>query len=723
MIPPWQVRLESATTSWQSQSAEILQNEDTTLPKRFYGGQASSLVAACAKKMSGADSKNLPLGPEFLTPMFAHPNLHHHSMKPARIRANSGFALMAILSLMTLASAWAVDEIAPSPLKDSLPPLKNGVAPQNSEELWAGYDPRAEPLDVEILKEWEADGVVLKVLRYRVGVFKGRKAMMAAVYGYPKGATKIPGLVQIHGGGQSAQFEAVLTNAKRGYATISIAWAGRIAAPGHAVGPKQVKLFWDGKTTDPEYRLTTDWGAIDAYHSPCRYPANSFQLNPPSEHSIDPVASPRNSGWFPCVMAARRALTLLEQQPEVDAGKLGIYGHSMGGKLSVLTAGIDKRVKAAAPSCGGMSDRSYPDAAYRATLSDDLYLKNITCPIVFLSPANDFHGRINDLQKALKEIQSADWRVTCSPHHNHQDTPEYEVATQLCFDHYLKGTFKLPRTPQTELAVDADGGVPHLTVKPDASRPVLRVDVYYTQQGQIDGLNEDFDNTKNRFWHHAATSKRGDMWVADLPLHSTTKPLWVFANVSYPLDPPVSGVGYYYRMYQSDRFNLSSLTHMATPEELQAAGIKATIQPSLLIESFEGDWEKEWFNYKPEEWTLRTHKLYDDPWKGPAGARLAIEVLSESPNKLVVGMDGHAAEVELKGGAAWQAVLLTPGDFKDASGTARPDWSDIKELRLTATDQLTSKKDGKDQQLQLGAAWKGAKPEFRNLRWVPAGEK
>ncbi len=644
------------------------------------------------------------------------------STEPPIVRTLPGFALMAVISLMTLPSAWAV-EVDAQPLKDTLPPLENGAAPRDFEGLWAGYDPQAEPLDIEILKEWEADGVVLKVLRYRVGVFKGRKAMMAAVYGYPKGGSKLPGLVQIHGGGQFAQFEAVLTNAKRGYATISIAWAGRIAAPGYAVGTKQVKLFWDGKTADPEYRITTDWGAIDAYHSPCRYPANSFQLNPPSDHSIDPVASPRNSGWFPCVMAARRALTLLERQPEVDAGKLGVYGHSMGGKLSVLTAGTDKRVKAAAPSCGGVSDRSYPDAAYRATLGDDIYLKHISCLIVFLSPANDFHGRINDLQTAVKEIQSPDWRVTCSPHHNHQDTAEYEVATQLCFDHYLKGTFKLPRTPLTELALKGEGGVPVLTVKPDESRPVLRVDVYYTQQGQIDGLNDDPNNTKNRFWHHATASRRDGMWVAGLPLHSTNKPLWVYANVSYPLDPPVSGAGYYYRLYQSDRFNLSSLMHAATPDELKAAGIKAAIQPSLLIESFEGDWEKEWFNYKPEEWTLRTHKLYDEPWKASAGARLAIEVLSESPNKLVVGMDGHAAEVGLAGGSGWQAISLDAGDFKDASGAARPDWSDIRELRLAATDQLTCTKDGKESVLQLGTAWKGANPKFRNLRWIPAGEK
>lgn len=647
--------------------------------------------------------------------MIAHPK----NPVPSEIRAHSGFALPAILSLMALPSAWAADGNAPPPLKESLPPLTNGAAPQNFDELWAGFDPQAEPLDVEVLKEWEEGGVVLKVLRYRVGVFKGRKAMMAAVYGYPKGAAKIPGLVQIHGGGQFAQFEAVLSNAKRGYATISIAWAGRISAPGYAVGPDQVKLFWDGKTSDPDYKLTTDWGALDAY-LPCRYPENNFVLNPPSDHSIDPVASPRNSGWFLCAMAARRALTFLEKQPEVDADKLGVYGHSMGGILTVLTAGSDKRVKAAVPSCGGVSNRTDANAAFRATLGDDVYLKNLSCPIMFLSPANDFFGRINDLQIAVKEIRSTDWRVTCAPHHNHHNAAEYEVATQLWFDQHLKGTFTLPGTPQTELALKSADGVPVLTVSPDPSKPILRVDVFHTQQGQMAGLGDNTSNTVNRFWHHAATRRQGDKWIASLPLFSTDKPLWVYANVVYPLDPPVSGAD---RIYHSDRFNLSSLMHMAPPEELKAAGAKATTQPSLLIESFEGDWEKEWFAYKPEEWTRNTHKLYDDRWKAPAGAKLALDVLSESPNKLVIGMDDHGAEVGLTGGAAWQAIGLSAGDFKDATGAVMADWSTIKELRLAATDRLVSRKDGKESVLQLGAAWNGPNPKFRNLRWVPAGQK
>jgi cephalosporin-C deacetylase-like acetyl esterase len=279
---------------------------------------------------------------------------------------------------------------------ETLPPLKDGRAPQTFEELWAGFDPRRESLDVETLKTWEEDGVTLRVIRYRIGIFKGQKAMMVAVYGFPQSPSKLPGLVQIHGGGQYADYRAVLTNAKRGYATISIAWAGRIAAPVYTVNPEGVALFWAGKTSDPAYRLTTDWGALDAYHAPCRNEKNNFQAVAPAPWTLDTVESPRNNPWFLCTLGARRALTFLETQPEVDPERLGVYGHSMGGKLTVLTTAADSRVKAAAPSCGGVSDRTHASPLYRATLTDDQSLKRITCPIVFLSPANDFHGRIDD---------------------------------------------------------------------------------------------------------------------------------------------------------------------------------------------------------------------------------------------------------------------------------------------------------------------------------------
>ena len=92
----------------------------------------------------------------------------------------------------------------------------------------------------------------------------------------------------------------------------------------------------------------------------------------------------------------------------------------MGGKLTVLTA-TDPRVKATAPSCGGISDNNNESPLYQNTIADEAYLEDITCPLFFLSPSNDFHGQLNDVPKAVSLIKTNHWPVACSPHGNHQD--------------------------------------------------------------------------------------------------------------------------------------------------------------------------------------------------------------------------------------------------------------------------------------------------------------
>jgi acetyl esterase/lipase len=75
--------------------------------------------------------------------------------------------------------------------------------PQSVLELWADFDPRKDPLEVEVIREWKEDGAVFRHVRYFIGTFKGKPARMAAVYGFPEGAKeKLPAVMHIHGGGQ-----------------------------------------------------------------------------------------------------------------------------------------------------------------------------------------------------------------------------------------------------------------------------------------------------------------------------------------------------------------------------------------------------------------------------------------------------------------------------------------------------------------------------------------
>jgi len=53
--------------------------------------------------------------------------------------------------MLTLAALLLAMNVATVHGEDSLPSLKDGKAPQTFEEMWAGFDPRAEPLDVEVL--------------------------------------------------------------------------------------------------------------------------------------------------------------------------------------------------------------------------------------------------------------------------------------------------------------------------------------------------------------------------------------------------------------------------------------------------------------------------------------------------------------------------------------------------------------------------------------------
>jgi hypothetical protein len=208
--------------------------------------------------------------------------------------------------------------------------------------------------------------------------------------------------------------------------------------------------------------------------------------------------------------------------------------------------------------------------------------------------------------------------------------------------------------------------------------------------------------------------KHGEVWKAELPLCGLEKPLWVYANVIYGLDAPIQGAGYYYGDYSSDQFVISSLPHLVSVAELQAADVKPTRPSSLLIESFEGDWQKQWFTYNPKEWGRSTHKVYTDEWKAPTGARLAFEVRADQPNKLAIALDKSAAEVDIKGGKEWQAASLTPSDFLNASKEPLKDWADIKELRFSAEESLSEKTSKRE----VGGKWQGAEPQFRNLRWV-----
>lgn len=594
--------------------------------------------------------------------------------------------------------------------------------PSTLDELWADYAQldRETPLEAEVLKEWEKEGIVCRIVRYQVGVFKGAPSRVAAFYAFPKGATKLPTVLHLHGGGQSANLDSVVTYAKRGYASLSLNWGGNKMGIGGET--------WSGPQTD--------WGKLDATHPPQRNKANHFAgALTPDEFTLDAVESPRNSNWFIVLTAARRAITFLETQPEVDASRIGVHGHSMGGKLTTNLAGIEKRIKAAVPSCGGAGDllesetdvpggsRAKRTAMELACVSDNAYIPRITCPVLWLSPTNDFNANIDNMAWTWRSVPDERLRFSIAPHLNHRHTNEHSLAGYLWIEEHLKGAeFKMPATPKIALNLASPDGIPRVSVTPDESQRVRRVDIYYSLD----------PHALTRFWRDARAVKSDAQWQAECPVMSLDEPLFVFANVAYETPPNYRSIPLLPGDGNSETFAISSRVLSVGPAQLQAAKVKPTDKPERLIDDGARGWH-DWYRLTwghPTLWTAATLKLKDARWRGPDGATMHFEIQCESDSHVVLTFNCNAWGAfapgkpavdytvlkPLKGSPDWQEVSVELSELIATDPkitTPLANWQTVTEFSISPKGEIV--KDGQVLSVS-GKSWKG-QPEIRNLRW------
>jgi hypothetical protein len=613
--------------------------------------------------------------------------------------------LTALLAMLTSVSA------------ETLPPLKDGKAPQNLDELWTGFDPLKEPLEAEVTKEWEQDGIVCQIVRYRVGVFKGQPATVAAFFAAPKGAKSLPGLMHIHGGGQSANLGNVVSDARRGYASLSLNWGGN------------KMTLADGKIYDG---LNTDWGAVDATHEPKRNKVNHFAGGTaPDAFTLDAVDSPRNDNWFLVTLAGRRGLTFLQSRPEVDPARLGVYGHSMGGRLTTQLTGIDARVKAAVPSCGGSGDltatldqmpggqRSKRSPLDLETISENPYIRRLSVPTLWFSPTNDFHAHMDNMAWTWRDVPDALLRLSMSPHFNHRHDHASALTQHLWFETYLKGkTGLVPTTPKIALEL---GPTPKVVVTPDASLPCQTVRIYVTQD-----VHE-----LTRFWRQLEAKQVDGRWVAEAPLMDPTQPLFAYASAVYATPDEYRKIANPPGTANSDTYYFSSRETWATPAQLKAAGAQATDNPERMICADSAAWG-DWYRLNwghPDLWSVYTRKVKDAKWRGPAGAKLRFEIAAREDSWLAVrcmsndwgafaaGPKAEYAAVkklEVKDGWATVEVDLTELRPLGATKGKLADWSTLTEIGLTPNIPAELK----TADMAPAKGWtRGFELKVRNLRW------
>lgn len=519
--------------------------------------------------------------------------------------------------------------------EETLPPF-SGSVPQTLDEVWGNYDPESEPMVVQTFREWEEDGVSIRAVRYYIGTFKGKKAWMAGLYAFPKGGKNLPAILQSHGGGGSASSKECVDFGRRGYATFSLSWR---------VEPRYIKQY------DLPPEAQTDWGGVTADQVP-----DAMGIQPSGDLNLDPIPSGRNEGYFLRTLAARRGITFLAQQPEVDANRIGMTGHSMGGVITHQTTAMEPvRLKASVPSDGPPIEHLHvtprnTDALQtleleRRTAVPACYTDRIRVPMLFLNSVNDFHGHAEDVEWIIDHLPTNAYNIARTPHANHWHNAAADAAKFLWFDAHLKGSFEYPAVPTIKLDVKTVDGIPVATVIPDSRSKleVASVDIYFTR----DGNNDFYLGYQSRIWHYAKSVKTDSGYEARLPLIDRQTPLWVYADVNYLL-PGDNDV--YKFPTATDVFVCSTRMPMVDFETLQAANVRfAPFKETSVVEHFHDDWDKEWFSRRAGL-DYASFKLLDPRLRIPERAKLVVGFEGEGVKIVHVSIDDYSTGVPIKAG-------------------------------------------------------------------------
>ena len=557
-------------------------------------------------------------------------------------------------------------------------PYKANQVPQNVVELWKDYDARQESLDIKVVEEWKEDGVVTRYVTFKVGTFKGVEARVAAYYSFPIGASKHAAFVWSHGGGQRAERKRGIYFAKQGFATIDINWLGRPLEDGIDVN--------------------TDWGNVDPTQGPRFYTKalrKSWKQNlQPDPYSIDPVASPRNSNWFLLTVAARRAITFLEQQPEVDSERIGLSGYSMGGMITALAA-IDPRLKAVVPFVGGSGFKhvDFPGGIkgssirlhlrdvelYKTTMDASAYWPLVKCPVLFISSSNDFHSTFDRIYQSLALLKHSNWRVSTNIHQNHGPGPEQWVLLNRWFNQHLKGTDQnIPATPPSTFIVSGDTAT--FAVKPEARDQLVNAEIYFSYD----------PNSRTRFWNRADAKQSNQSWSVQLPVHADL-PIYVFALCRYRLPQTVQ-----LEHGETSTFVLNSVEQSIVPEVVDLNALAQIPKSRTVFEDFSNgiqDWSTR------DQRSIKTYKFQSPDLDNSNNKKLALTIdpqgkqlslrLSASSKFLDQNDNlGDFSYSKLVKGEKPLKVLIDRTEFKSGDDKAL-EWSKIATFTVTIVDTTT----------------------------------
>jgi dienelactone hydrolase len=324
------------------------------------------------------------------------------------------------------------------------------------------------------------------------GYGSGSSVRIFGYYAVPEGGgVRRPGLVMIHGGGGYALLARALDGAGQGYAALAI------DLPGKGPGRSQ------SRSSGPNMTV-----------------ANLFNTS----------ENPEDNYLYHAVTAALRSITYLCAQPEVDTSRIGVYGISWGGVVSLVTGSVDKRVTAVMDMFG--SGYLYRGSTWTERLAQmtpqqrerwehnfdaSSYVGAMKCPILCVSGTNDNCYWLPSFMRTFTSMDNERW-LLLRPNLDHKiDAPARQGIWAWLNQHLAHNSPAAPSAGWWYSKLEGDEIVISTTAQ--GSQGVRRAEVTCSRGG---------GGWARRRWHTVACDRVPGRFSARLRLKP--QPLFAYAT-------------------------------------------------------------------------------------------------------------------------------------------------------------------------------------------------
>lgn len=499
-------------------------------------------------------------------------------------------------------------------------------------EVWKNYDPDAGDFKEEIVREETKDGVHYKD-SFISAYVNGHEVRVFCKYAVKADAKNAPALLNVHGWYAAPTIDMDYVN--DGWAVLA-----------HDYNGKNSK--WPDRTDYTRYPKELIYGNMDQGFA-----------NPEKYQPFDPakITDPTQAPDYLWNAIQRRALSYLLTQKAVDETRVGAKGYSYGGTI-IWNLGMDPRVKAIVSYFGsgwldyyrakGVFKYKLPYTEPPKTPTEEMILTAvapeahapyITAATLWLNGTNDHHGGHERGEDNFKKFQpNVPWDFAHQARAHH-DTSRLGNNARLWLEkHVLGKNIAWPARPVTAIKLDA-AGVPELHITPGSPEKIESLEVYTS-------LKE--PNNCARLWLDAKAEKKGDIWVAKLPVRNVDDYVFAFANLRYPGDIVIS----------------TDFT----------AAIPAKLGKAAATRVDAADGTESWSEVGPAEVagvkgfrplnnrSGTTCIQFGEPKrKAPDGADMVLRFYCTQPQTITLGADRYKTSIEITASNDWQTLEIPAG--------------------------------------------------------------